>query len=371
MLKKGFWDRAYSSKEKGDNSKKIQGVSDKAKSLNVVQKAADTQTNLSQDKAQQSKEDGLPPFSKGFFDKTQKKSQEDIPVQNLALSPKKEGTKTLEHAVKEKAQHSDVGSSSDSCRAVDIPANFEYIGGNTELAKAKVILLGEAHISQHHKDIVNFINTHAEDGDIVLVEGEEAHNKMGQARYALENAVSLGVLDQADVGKELKEGKLKAAYIKWLAEEKITFFSKNVDIYGWDDMEANNRQHIVRLELDEISKKVKEFQEFQGPQNAKIVIQTLKDKLDLRESRDKLNKLREEKMIETINEMRKNFPNKRIFTIAGKDHVLTTLDKVKGQEYIALTPKYDPTEKEAEDYITRIKEEAKKKVSLTSMSIQC
>ncbi len=50
-FQKGFLAKAYSSKEKGDSSKKNQDVSDKLKPLNVIQKTADAQTKPSQDKA--------------------------------------------------------------------------------------------------------------------------------------------------------------------------------------------------------------------------------------------------------------------------------------------------------------------------------
>ncbi len=61
----------------------------------------------------------------------------------------------------DKSRQRDVASSSEVNKIGDILANFKLIGGNTDLANAKVILLGECHIPQHDEVIINFINTHA------------------------------------------------------------------------------------------------------------------------------------------------------------------------------------------------------------------
>jgi hypothetical protein len=66
-LKKGFLAKAYSSKEKGDGSKKNQDVSENLKPLNVIQKTADAQTKPSQDKAQQSEGNSSSLFTKGLL----------------------------------------------------------------------------------------------------------------------------------------------------------------------------------------------------------------------------------------------------------------------------------------------------------------
>ena len=103
-FQKGFLAKAYSSKEKGDSSKKNQDVSDKLKPLNVIQKTADAQTKPSQDKAQRSEGNSSSLFTKGFLlDKKQEESQKDIPVQNPASSSKKEVTETPKPAVEDKA----------------------------------------------------------------------------------------------------------------------------------------------------------------------------------------------------------------------------------------------------------------------------
>lgn len=115
---------------------------------------------------------------------------------------------------KDKAQQSEVGSSSDSSRIVDIPENFKQIGGNTELAKAQVILLGEAHIPQHHRNISDFIHSHAKDGDIVLVEGVQAGEEKDKNRYVVE------------------EARIYAKRLEYGREINIKFFDKNIKFYG-------------------------------------------------------------------------------------------------------------------------------------------
>jgi hypothetical protein len=146
-------------------------------------------------------------------------------------------------------QKSDVGSSSDSSKIVEIPANFRHIGGNTELAKAQVILLGEYHIPQHNKDIVDFINAHAKDGDIVLVEGVQAGTKLGKREYMVKKALTLVDLTEFEVKQESKQLKLKDVFQEGAKRGIIIPFLKNVKIYGWDDIEANDELALYLMKL--------------------------------------------------------------------------------------------------------------------------
>lgn len=264
-LKKGFLDNTNSSQKKGDGRKESQTASDKPKSLNVIQKAADTQTNLSQDKAQQTK----------------------------VGSSSREVIKTLEHAVKDKAQHSDMGSSYDSSKNVDIPANFERIGGSTDLANADIILLGHVHTPRYHQAIIEFINGYAKKGDIFLVEGVQAGQKVKKRIY-----------------EELAKRVFKV---------DIPLI-KGIKIYGCDDM-VTYREQLNLVGSSEY--------------------ETM---------RDKLNEIRNNKILEAINENRNNSSDKRIFVTTGINHFTESRiqENLGSQRYIALIPKYKLTEKDRE-----------------------
>lgn len=130
-----------------------------------------------------------------------------------ANDAKKLDVAPAEHS-QDKAQTRDVASSSDVNKIGDIPENFKLIGGNTDLANAKVILLGEAHIPQHRKDILNFINTHAKDGDIVLIEGVQAYEPITKVQFTEFTQNTIGKDDYPEL-------------------------TKNIKIYGWDDEKAS------------------------------------------------------------------------------------------------------------------------------------
>lgn len=229
----------------------------------------------------------------------------------------------------DKAQQSDVGSSSDSGKSGEIPANFKYIGGNTDLANAKVILLGEYHISQHHQNNVDFINTHAKHGDIVLIEGLQAYEEMNQFQYAMEKAIGVGTLDRKETDQAEYEQRLLESWMAWRRDGKIKEFTKKVTIYGWDIEEAYNESY------------------------SKLSYMSVNKREDLN-SKDRESLLkREQSMIETINKMRNDFPDKKVFVISGENHVFHSLGKLEGQKHIALNQKYQPTEKDLQDFLIR------------------
>jgi hypothetical protein len=236
---------------------------------------------------------------------------------------------TTAKSSQDKAQQSDVGSSSDAGKSREISANFKYIGGNTDLANAKVILLGEYHISQHHQNNVDFINTHAENGDIVLIEGLQAYKEMNQFLYTMEKAIYLGNLDRKETYQAESEQRLLETWMAWRRDDKIKEFTKKVTIYGWDNEEAYNEADR-RLSYMNVSKR-----EDLNPEDRELLLK------------------REQSMIETINKMRNDFPDKKVFVIAGENHVFHSLEKLEGQEYIALNQKYQPTEKDLQDFLIR------------------
>lgn len=273
--------KMFNAQSQGDAGKKKQVASDKSKSLDMAKAAANR------------------------AEVTKAKSSQD------------------------KAQQSDRGSSSDSGKSGEIPANFTYIGGNTDLANAKVILLGEYHISQHHQNNVDFINTHAKNGDIVLIEGLSACEEMNQFRYAMEKALDVGNLDSKEVKRVESEGRHKEAWMAWRRDGKIKEFTKKVTIYGWDIEEAYNEGY-KRLSYLNVSER-----EDLNPEDRELLLK------------------RDQSMIETIHKMRNDFPDKKVFVLSGEDHVLHSLKKLEGQEYIALIPKYQPTEKDIQDFLIR------------------
>lgn len=224
----------------------------------------------------------------------------------------------------DRPQKSDVGSSSDLSKNVEIPANFEHIGGNTKLAKAQIILLGEAHIPQHHKDIVDFINAYAKDGDIVLVEGVQAGQELDKDQYA-------------DMEQRRRGGEPRS-------------FTNDVKIYGWDDIESQHEEVEIRQMLNKIDKLKVKGEDLSRKQAIQSRLQ-----VQYQEIFPKTLEKRNETMLETINNKRNGFSNKRLFIIAGENHFTESRvqEKLKGQLYIVLRANYKPTEEDLKDFIRR------------------
>jgi hypothetical protein len=261
-----------------------------------------------------------------------------------------------------KIQQREVGSSSEASKMVAIPENFKLVGGNTDLEKAQVILFAEAHISQHDKDIVDYINAHAKDGDIVLVESRHAGKEQDEIEYVVRKAITRGDLteDQLEQAKKKQLDEYQNEFQKWCEQGVVRPFTKDVKIYGWDNMEAFDKMFLLMQKAIEL----------RGKSSQK------KEREEIWEKIYKLRDERDESMLKTINEMRNVFPDKRIFTIAGEGHVLNSWKKIKDQPCIALSPKYKQTEKDREGYERRTfarrksrsgREEVTTQVALTSM----
>jgi uncharacterized iron-regulated protein len=285
---------------------------------------------------------------KGDSSKKSQRSLDKPKSLDMAKNAAKQAEVTEAKPSRDKDQQSDIGSSSYANNNAEIPENFKHIGGHTELAKVKVILLGEYHISQHNKDIVDFIDAHAEDGDIVLVEGWQAGKEMSQYMYAQLKALRVGDLTVDEKARAEKENRQKEAFWEWTVQGVVKPFKKDVKIYGWDDLEANDETLSVVKKMEELAIK------FLIPENVKL----WKGK-QLDQELDELSATREERMLETINQMRNEFPDKKVFVIAGKSHFteseIITPHILEKQPYIALTPKYEISQKEAEDFKRRQK----------------
>jgi hypothetical protein len=313
--------KMFGESEKGSNAKKKEQV--EPKPLDLTKQAAKnevTKAKSSQDKAQESNVGSSTThgtekswFQRGFLERESQKK--DISRQNPASSSKKEVTETPKPVAEDKAQHSDAGSSSDSGKIGEIPAIFKYVSGNTDLAKAQICIIGEYHgFAPCHEANVNIIDTYANDGDIVLVEGVEAKRQMTHKQF----------LDWEEK----------------IYNKKLEMFSKKVQIYGGDNMAMHIKTAelftsldaacntlyaaIKRIDLDEIQKLREKIEDIQRSAN------------EMRIERDK-------SFLETINDMRENFPDKRVFVIIGAKHVdnLSNSEYLNKQKYIALKPKND------------------------------
>jgi hypothetical protein len=301
-------------------------------------------------------------FPTGFLDKAYKKEKRENSKECGVSSENVKSLDLLREASRqaagkpsrEKVQQRDGGSSSEASKMVAIPEKFKWVGGNADLEEAQVILFAEAHLSQHNNDIVDCINAHAKDGDIVLVEGVQAGQELEKIEYAVNKANTLGDLtdDQWKQATMKQQDEFHFEIRKWCEQGVIRPFTKDVKIYGWDNMEALDEMFSSKGKYTELSKK--SLQE----KGRKLLYQIEMDKTW--KEYFKSDHERDESMLKTINEMRNKFPDKRIFTIAGVDHVQNShvqnshvqnsLEKVKDQPYIALSPKYELTEKEIEGY---------------------
>ena len=225
----------------------------------------------------------------------------------------------------------------------DIPENFKLIDGNEDLINAKVILLGECHIPQHNEVIVKFINTHVQDGDIVLVEGIQAGRKLSPTQYALEQAFNLETVNRDQILQAIKENKLNKEYVNKLIEEGMVIpLKKGIKIYGWDNIEmCEKQQRIYQMRKGWLSENFLKTQSIEIREVEKELFE--------------VKNVRNESMLTTINKMRTDFPNKKLFIIAGKAHCKDPiiLENLKKQSYIALTPKYKITKEDKENYTRR------------------
>lgn len=193
---------------------------------------------------------------------------------------------------------------------------FNKIGGKTELENAEIIGLGNHHeIDKHKKVISNFINSIAQDGDIVLLEAAQSGESIDTKTDTFMKSIS-----------------------------------KKIKCYGWDDellhtTVGNNFKKLAQIEI-----KAEDYKKSGDVKNHNILAEMHKNLYD--ETVDIAIKQRNESMIKTINNMRKKFPNRRIFVIAGTLHFTddpTLKNKLEQQLYIALEPTTDKTEEEDAD----------------------
>jgi hypothetical protein len=191
-----------------------------------------------------------------------------------------------------------VGSSSDSSKIGEIPAKFRHVGGTTDLARAQIFIIGECHgLAQCHEANVSLIDAHANDDDIVLIEGVESKRRIPCEKYIQ--------WEEYQCGRSLKS------------------FSKKVQMYGIDNMSEHikmrelfkshdealnhlnamyknhNISDIENLNIDNITK-----------HDLNSMLELVKKLGDIKKKMDYTNTERTKSFLKTINYMRQNFPDK-------------------------------------------------------------
>jgi hypothetical protein len=253
-----------------------------------------------------------------------------------ALDLIKESSGKIGDPLRDRVRRREVGSSSDLSEKIALPANFIEIGGNTELAKAQVILLGEL-IASHYKDIVSFINAHAKKGDIVLVESKEAGKEESRFKEAIGKDVESGVLSSDCANAILSDKESKKEYFK--SKGKDLLFREDLKLYGWDDMNAwgENRKLLVNIMKIPSNEEGNQFSELRAK-----FLDRLPD----------IDDKRVRKMLETIENMRNRFSDKKLFVVASESILFNTIqrEELGKQPYIALMTKKEATKEEKEEY---------------------
>lgn len=173
---------------------------------------------------------------------------------------------------------------------------FKQVGGKANCVEdAQVVGILDQHINEKHPPAINeLINSLADEGDIVLVEGAGVGWKIDQRKYKYTELVT-----------------------------------KELNVFGWDNMEHHANAF----------KKQGEFQNLvKTSTDTKLIIQKSVELHDVRVEK------RNESLMRTIYEAKEAFPDKRIFFIAGAGHFKDdpTLQKnLDKPSHIVLKPLHD------------------------------
>lgn len=220
-------------------------------------------------------------------------------------------------------------------RNIKLLDNFEQIDGKTEILDAKVICLGENHADDtHHRHIIQLINSTAKDGDLLLVEGLEAGQEVEKESWQHQRANSLASL--FDNQEEA---------ISFL--ESLPSLSKNVRVIGWDNIAVHNNPETDPKKEMQIHADITQAQQT-GNWEKLVTLENQRELLYKKMLSD-LTK-RNKSLVDTIDIMRSNFQDKRIFVIGGGDHFTkdpTLIEKLEKQPYIALQPIYEISPEQA------------------------
>ncbi len=254
---------------------------------------------------------GIEMFKEGFLDKTQKKgTSSDAGSSSLRAK----STKEYEYTEQQKMEQIEKNRSSNE-RKQELSKKFTCLEGNCEsLNDAEVICLGERHSYEHYKQIIEFIEFFAKDGDILLVEAASKNDKLDEKPY-LKNAFLTRGGDSIEL-------------------------SKKVQVYGWEDKEAYNRHTEILYKIDMLEQK--KSHDKNRNEIDRAIESANKLSMELATKRDIA-------LIATVNEKKASFPNKKIFIIAGVAH-FTNNPKVPEElnryRFTALVPISEPSKED-------------------------
>jgi hypothetical protein len=221
----------------------------------------------------------------------------------------------------EHPKHSEIdkGESQDSneSQVKNLIKEFRQTGGNTSLEHAKIICLGDLHTDErHHKLNAQLIDIVAKDGDIILLEGEPAHQEY----------------TQADIQEDARTRPI----------------SKKVRVFGWDNIKLKDTAIDIARERQSILNTI---------ENGNL-------------SQEKCNKLqhkrkdlykellsiavieRNKTLAEVIEHKSKEFPNSKIFALAGRQHFISDDEFTRylgTKPYISFEPAVTLSDKEKKE----------------------
>lgn len=185
--------------------------------------------------------------------------------------------------------------------------NFVEIGGNRSITTAKIILFGERHRDKSHEQLIgSFIRTFAHKGDIVLFEGVEK-------------------------GQELIRGQ----------SSKIKDYQipESVRAFGWDNLSLYLQSLKLYLESAQI---IDDMKAARDAKEYDKVDQLYEQHTKLHETIDEVSLFgRNESLIDSITLTGQQFPSRRIFVIAGREHLTKDShleEALRNQPYVMLRP---------------------------------
>ncbi len=182
-----------------------------------------------------------------------------------------------------------------------------------------------------------------------MIEGIQAGRKLSPAQHALERAFNLETVNRDQILQAIKENKLNKEYVNKLIEEgMVRPLKKGIKLYGWDNIEMCERQQeIYQMRKGRLSENSLQTQSIE-------ICKGDKESFEVRNAKN-VNNVRNESMLTTINKMSTDFPDKKLFIIAGEAHCRNpiVLENLKEQSYIALTPEYEITEEDIKDHTRR------------------
>lgn len=184
---------------------------------------------------------------------------------------------------------------------------FVRIGGNRSITTARVIGLGENHSEQSHPELIGrFIDAFAQEGDVVLLEGVER-------------------------GKEVFKGRSST-------HERFQLPTR-VHAIGWDDLAL--RAEAVRM-YKEGALIIDEMREAADAKDYDRFDKVNARRLALEEQREEVSgRKRNLSLLQTLARVRTEFPGRKVFIIAGRNHLTEdahVTEELERLPYVVLKP---------------------------------